>query len=109
MPSARLLSFMLVAIIVLQVIASVRSISNNLDQQHQRRFSPMSFEQFGVDSNYRSANRVFDDEESDKDMMVHQKRQVKKKWAKLYQDSHSPYTIAFPALIRTRRSTRQGE
>ncbi len=33
----------------------------------------------------------------------HDKRQLNKKWAKFYQGAQSPYTIAFPALIRTRR------
>ncbi len=39
----------------------------------------------------------------DEDEILHNKRQLNKKWAKFYQGAQSPYTIAFPALIRTRR------
>ena len=107
MSSARLLSFILIVTIALQAINSVRSTSNNHDQQNKRRYSPMLFDRFSVDPTNMLTNRVFEDDDPDNGMIVHQKRQLRKKWAKLYQDSHSPYTIAFPALIRTRRSTGQ--
>lgn len=35
-------------------------------------------------------------------IMYNNKREISKKWAKFFQDSHSPYKIAFPALIRSR-------
>lgn len=44
------------------------------------------------------------EENSDEDDIQHHKRQVKKKWTKLHQGNPSPYTIAFPALIRSRRA-----
>ena len=43
------------------------------------------------------------EDSTDEDELIDQKRQVKKKWSKLQQGNPSPYTIAFPALIRTRR------
>lgn len=44
------------------------------------------------------------EESTDEDDLQYEKRQVKKKWSKLHQGSQSPYTIAFPALIRSRRA-----
>lgn len=109
MSSARLLSFVLIMMIALQAINPARSTSNNRDQQNNRGYSPMLFDRLGVDPPNLLTNRVFEDEDPDNGMIVHQKRQLRKKWAKLYQDSHSPYKIAFPALIRSRRSTGQDQ
>jgi hypothetical protein len=60
-------------------------------------------EQFGIGSNHLLPNRPYDDDNTDEEENLHDKRQLKKKWAKFYQGGHSPYTIAFPALIRSRR------
>lgn len=38
-----------------------------------------------------------------KDVPFYKKRQLKSKWTDFFQLSQTPYTIAFPALIRTRR------
>ena len=67
------------------------------------RASPINIDS---DPNHLLTNFAFDDVDelgTGKFMLYNDKRELGKKWAKLFQDSHSPYTIAFPALIRSRR------
>ncbi len=59
--------------------------------------APM-LEQFDAGSHYYFTDPQYDDDETH-----HQKRQLKRKWPVFQRGAHSPYTIAFPALIRSRR------
>jgi len=69
-----------------------------------KKFSDVPMlERFGIGPNHVLINRPNDDDNIDEDEILQIKRQLNKKWAKFYQGAQSPYTIAFPALIRSRR------
>ena len=73
--------------------------TRNADIENSHLTDALMFEQLH-DRSY------VNDEKSDEDENFNDKRQVKRKWMNYYQGSssaHSPYTIAFPALIRSRR------
>jgi hypothetical protein len=79
--------------------------SKDVDAQNRKLSDAFMLEQFGVGSNHFLTNRRYDDNDNiDEDEIIHDKRQLQKKWAKFFQGAQSPYTIAFPALIRSRRS-----
>jgi hypothetical protein len=82
---------MLIAILYLNVANALPVVSTNIEQGDQKRSSAALFGRFGVDPAYFYLNPPYYDD-LNKDVIFHQKRQLKKKWA-----------IAFPALIRTRR------
>lgn len=102
-----MLTYIYLCIILLTVntINTLPAPLTDADIQDNKLTDPSILERFGVGSNQLLLNRQFidDDEQIDNDDIVHDKRQLKKKWAKFFRDSHSPYTIAFPALIRSRR------
>ncbi len=98
------LCFMLISILYLNLANSVPAISKDMEEQDQTRSSDVLFERFGVDPGYLFGNRPYHDDDADKDAILHMKRGLfQKKWARFFQGSQTPYTIAFPALMRTRR------
>ncbi len=92
-----------VTVIYLNIANTVSATSANMEQSVQKRFPGGFFGRFGIDPDHLFANRPYYDDDVDKDAMFFKKRQLKKKWTNFFQRSQSPYTIAFPALIRTRR------
>lgn len=54
-------------------------------------------------SNHLLGRSYTNEENSDEDENINDKREVKRKWYNLASSAHGPYTIAFPALIRSRR------
>ncbi len=78
---------MLVVISYLIVVNAVPAPSTSMERQDQKQSSAAFFERFGVD-------------DVDKEMLLHSKRVLNKKWARFFQGSQLPYTVAFPALIR---------
>lgn len=97
------LCFVLITILYLNVVNSALATSQNVEEQDQKRSSAVLFERFGVDPGYVSANRPYNDDDANT------KRALKKKWARFFPGYQSPYTIAFPALIRSRRWIEQEE
>jgi len=93
---------MFVTVVYLNIVNDVFATSVNTKQLDQKRYLPASFGRFGTDPSYLVTNHPYYDDNVGRDVMFFKKRQLKKKWAKLFQRSQSPYTIAFPALIRTR-------
>lgn len=90
------------AVLVVAYVNALPAPLADADLQNQKFSAATMIERLGP--NRFLVNRPYDDEENiDEDEMLHAKRQLKKKWAKFYQGPQSPYTIAFPALIRTRR------
>lgn len=81
---------------------STPSIDTNL--RNQKRSPAAFFGLYGINSNYYLAGRrYYSGDQVGKAAKVSNIRRLKKKWAKSFGRSQSPYTIAFPALIRTRR------
>ena len=79
--------------------------SADIDEQQEKALSnALMLERFDVGSGHLSSGRQYDDEIIDDEEYPHEKRQLKRKWNKFHAGARSPYTIAFPALIRTRRS-----
>ncbi|CAF3538615.1 unnamed protein product [Rotaria sp. Silwood1] len=74
-----------------------------MEQQDQKRSLAGFFGRFNVNPHYLLTNRLYHGNDVDTDLLYDEKRQSNKKWAKMSQGSQSPFTIAFPALIRTRR------
>lgn len=90
------LSWILVTIICMNCMMSIYSTPIRIDS----------------DPNHLLTNFAFDDADdlgNGKFMIYNDKRDLGKKWARLFQESHSPYTIAFPALIRSRRFVQMPE
>lgn len=79
--------------------------STDADIENNKLVDASMFDRFGVGSDRFLINHQFNDNDDqiDEDEVIHEKRQLRKKWAKFFQGGHSPYTIAFPALIRSRR------
>jgi len=77
--------------------------STDAEIQNNKLYDAPMFERFGIGSNQFLVRHPYSDDNIEEDEILHDKRQLKKKWAKFYQGAQSPYTIAFPALIRTRR------
>ncbi|CAF0736063.1 unnamed protein product [Adineta steineri] len=74
------------------------------EQDEERSFATM-LGQFANNPGYFLVNRPDNNDNIDKEMYLHKKREMKRKWSKFFQGSQgsqSPYAIAFPALIRTR-------
>jgi hypothetical protein len=82
-------------------------VTSDLDDQDKKLSNGFILERAGSPSS-RFSNRqpVDDDDMLDADEFVHEKRHVKKKWNKFHHGAQSPYNIAFPALIRSRKSVR---
>lgn len=78
--------------------------STNLDTQTKELSDTIMVEPYGLGLNHFLTNHPYEDDHIIEDEVFPERKQLKKKWAKFYQGAQSPYTIAFPALIRTRRS-----
>ena len=98
------LCLMLIALTYVNVVNTVPLSSTNMEQQQQaKRLTSAFFGKFPVDPTYLLENHpYYYNDNINTDVFFH-KRQLSKKWGNLFQRSQSPYTIAFPALIRTRR------
>jgi hypothetical protein len=77
--------------------------STDVELQNKKLYDAFMLEQFGIGPNHVMTNARYTNDNFDEDEILHQKRQSKTKWAKFHHGAQSPYTIAFPALIRTRR------
>ncbi|CAF1500142.1 unnamed protein product [Rotaria sp. Silwood1] len=97
------LCIMLMTMISLNTVNSIPVSAANLDNQNKQLSDPFMLEPYGIGSNHFLNGGLYDDDRIDEDEILPEKRQYKKKWAKFFQGAQSPYTIAFPALIRTRR------
>lgn len=97
--------FFLLAMTYLNSIQTLAVSTTDLEDQNKKFADGYLLERFAVNPHRLFRDRFYDDENVDDDDSMHQKRQIKKKWIKLHHGAQSPYTIAFPALIRTRRSS----
>ena len=78
--------------------------SKDLDNFEQKRNLADLFDRYRNDLNQRLANhRYYDDDDTDQATALYGKRQMPKKRMKAFHYPHAGYTIAFPALIRSRR------
>ena len=90
-----------IALLYLNTVESLFLPSVDLAEQKNAKLSDeLLFERFALGSRPST-------DEDELDEFRHAKRQLKRKWNKFHPGAQSPYTIAFPALIRTRRSTHQ--
>ncbi len=92
-----------ITMILINVAKSVPVVSTNAEHSGQKLFAAAYAGRYGIDPNYLLTNHLYDDDDDDKSALFFKKRQLKKKWARPFQKYRSPYTIAFPALIRSRR------
>lgn len=105
-----LVSLLFIGLICVNSIFSVALPSSaDLDESNKKLSDELLFARFGLGgSRQLFGDRFFEGEDDlDNGEFLQEKRQVKKKWNKFHHGAQSPYTIAFPALIRTRRSTQQ--
>ena len=96
------LCLMLMTMTYIIIVNAKPAPSANTDLQKQKYSDAAMIERFNSD-HFLLDHPYDDDDDIDDEEILHDKRQLKKKWAKFYQGAQSPYTIAFPALIRTRR------
>jgi hypothetical protein len=95
---------MLITVNYINTVNALPAPSTDAEIEHNRLSDASMFQRLGIGSNHFLINRQYNDDDNvDEDEIVHQKRELIKKWAKFHQGAQSPYTIAFPALIRTRR------
>jgi len=92
------LCLLLVVATVFNTVSTAPTTSTDAEEHHKKLGTVVLLDRFAFDTHNPSSN--FDENE---DQTFPTKRELKKKWAKFYSGSQSPYTIAFPALIRTRR------
>ncbi|CAF0900212.1 unnamed protein product [Adineta steineri] len=102
------LCFILIIIIYFNTASSIPSTTRNIEDQDEKRSSIAVSEQFDSDPDYLLANHPLYDNDDDDDvnndgMYYQKKRSIMKKWYEFFQRPNSPYTIAFPALLRSRR------
>lgn len=76
--------------------------THEIDHEDEKRLLTTFFGRYNVDPGYFLSNQPYGNKVV-RDELSYKKRQLKNKWTDLFQQSHPPYTIAFPALIRTRR------
>ncbi|CAF1325710.1 unnamed protein product [Adineta ricciae] len=77
--------------------------SINLESDHNNRLlDAILLERLGLGSTYHLTHPQYENDYLVDDELLHGKRDIEKKWAK-FQAGRAGYTIAFPALIRTRR------
>jgi hypothetical protein len=77
--------------------------SIDLETENNKLSDALMVEKFGAVSHYYLTDPQYDADNINDDETHHQKRQLKRKWAAIQRGPHSPYKIAFPALIRSRR------
>jgi hypothetical protein len=77
-------------------------------KQDPHRSATALLGQLSLDPEYLFAQRRLHDDASteDEDGMAYRRRDLKEEWVKLLQKAQSP-TIAFPALLRSRRGIRK--
>ena len=98
--------FLLLAMTYLNSIHTLAVPTSDLEEQNKKLVDGYLLERLGVNPHRLFRDRFYDEETlDDDDESMHQKRQIKKKWNKFHHGAQSQYTIAFPALIRTRRSS----
>ncbi len=101
------LCLMLMTMIYPILLIKISTTSAETKQSDQKRLSTAFFRLYGINPNHRLTNRRYYDDDVDKGAILHEKRQFKKKSPKASHQHSSPYTIAFPSLIRTRRWIQQ--
>jgi hypothetical protein len=92
---------MLMTVTFINTVHAIPVSLADTEMQNKKLSDALMFGRFG--STHFLMNRQADDDNIDDDEILYQKRQLKKKWARFHQGAQSPYTIAFPALIRSRR------
>ncbi|CAF1546972.1 unnamed protein product [Adineta ricciae] len=97
-------SLVLLAIACLALLNFISAIPTNAEEQDDKQSVGTLLERFGIDHDYLSENHPNNNDDDHENRVVMLKRRaMKRKWAKFFQGSESPYAIAFPALIRSRR------
>ncbi|UJR07676.1 hypothetical protein I4U23_011962 [Adineta vaga] len=96
------LCLMFTTLIYLNTINGIPLSSLDLASDNNRLSDIISLERAGLGSNHYWINPQYSDDYMMDDEIVHGKRDIEKKWAKFHHGGRSAYTIAFPALIRTR-------
>lgn len=97
------LCVMLLTVNYISTVDAIPAPSTSISAQNQKFSNGVLLEQYGDGSAHSLFNHQYDDDHIDDDEFVPEKKHLKKKWAKYHQGIQSPYTIAFPALIRSRR------
>ena len=96
--------FMVLAFTCLMKVQTSPISSADLDESNKKLSDAFMLERVDIGPRRFIGDHLYADENIDDDEIFHQKRQLKKKWNTLHSRAQSAYTIAFPALIRTRRS-----
>ena len=91
------------SVVFLNQAKSVPLVSKSMEQFGHKRNLADLIERYRNDLNQVLANHRYYSDDSDQTAVLTDKGQAKKKRMKAYQYPQSPYTIAFPALIRSRR------
>ena len=85
---------------------TINGIPTDLNHEDQKRSFTPFFGRYSLDPDYFFNNQIYKNKMAN-GFAFHKKRQLKSKWTDFFQPSQTPYTIAFPALIRTRRWIKQ--
>ncbi|UJR38498.1 hypothetical protein I4U23_031165 [Adineta vaga] len=92
---------MVLIVIFLYLANSFSATSTNGLKLDQKRSFALLFGRYGLGSDTILPHRPVNGNEND-NMAIPRRNDMKKKWARFFQGSQSPYSIAFPALIRSR-------
>ncbi len=98
------LCLMLITMIYPILVSAVSTTLTKIEQSEQKRSPTAFFRLYNIDpKNDLLTNRPYYDDDADTSALFFEKRLLKKKAEKFFHQPQSPYTIAFPALIRGRR------
>lgn len=88
----------------LHTVSALPISSMDLDSDNSALSDAIIVERVGLSSPHLWGHSLLvDDGESDDDERIYDERQVEKRRARLHHGGRAGFTIAFPALIRTRR------
>ena len=89
-------------VIMFYLVNSLSATPINMLKQDQKRSFALFFRRLGIGSDYLLSNPPMNDRYNEANVISSNRDVKQKKRARFFQQSHSPYSIAFPALIRSR-------
>ncbi|CAF1546985.1 unnamed protein product [Adineta ricciae] len=89
-------------VIMFYLVNSFSATPINMLKQDQKRSFALFFRRLGIGSDYLLSNPPMNGHYNEENVISSNRAGTQKKRARFFQQSHSPYSIAFPALIRSR-------
>jgi hypothetical protein len=84
------------------LINSISATPIHVNKQEQKRSFAALLGRLGFGSEYLLPDRTYRGANIGSSPASHKNQDMRKKWARFFQEPQSPYAIAFPALIRSR-------